>query len=152
MTQAATTRFKTFMYDTAILWANGRQGTLSAEGKPSLAVASPPEFKGIPGVWTPEDLLVASIESCQMTTFLALAARAGLQLRRYRSSARGILENPGDGYRFTSVEVQPHIVAAHGTEVGTVEELVRQAHSLCLVSRSVTCSVIVRPEITTEEE
>ncbi|MGH9425673.1 MAG: OsmC family protein, partial [Terriglobia bacterium] len=63
-------RFKSFTYKTGLKWVEEKSGMLSSSGKPSLKVASPPEFKGEAGVWTPEDLFVASVEICQMTTFL----------------------------------------------------------------------------------
>jgi len=33
---------------------------LSAAGKPDIVVGSPPEFKGEPDIWAPEELLVGS--------------------------------------------------------------------------------------------
>jgi organic hydroperoxide reductase OsmC/OhrA len=146
----ATPRYRSFTYHTAVAWKDGRQGTLGSQGKPSFAVASPPEFRGIPGVWTPEDLFLAAVESCQMTTFLALADRAGIQLRGYESTASGTLANSGDGYRFTAVEVRPRICVAPGTDTSAVEHLVHQAHRNCLVVRSVSCPVEVLPEIVTQ--
>src|SRR2546425_3642932 len=65
--------FKSFRYKNALVWKSARRGMVSALGKPSLEVGSPPEFRGEPGIWTPEDLLVGALNSCLMLTFLALA-------------------------------------------------------------------------------
>lgn len=46
-------------------------------GKPEIQVWASPEFKRHEGNWSPEDLLVASVEVCTMTTFLAFAERSG---------------------------------------------------------------------------
>ncbi|MGH7545745.1 MAG: hypothetical protein ACREKI_06135 [Gemmatimonadota bacterium] len=40
-------------------WTGERKGVISAEGKPELGVATPPEFKGHEGIGSPEDLYVA---------------------------------------------------------------------------------------------
>jgi organic hydroperoxide reductase OsmC/OhrA len=55
---------KSFTYRTGVTGVEGRSASLQAEGKPSLCVASPPEFKGVANVWTPEDFFVAAIEVC----------------------------------------------------------------------------------------
>ncbi|MBI3191832.1 MAG: OsmC family protein, partial [Pedosphaera parvula] len=52
-------------------------------------VASPPEFKGEAGVWTPEDLFVAAVNVCTMTTFAAFAQRLNLPVLSYRCEAEG---------------------------------------------------------------
>ena len=64
---------KTFRYETGLVWQWGRRAVVSAAGKPSIEVSSPPEFKGDPGMWTPEDLLVAAVNACVLQTFLAYA-------------------------------------------------------------------------------
>lgn len=72
--------FKIFHYNTQLRWSGERRGDLSSEGKPGLEIAAPPEFKGHPGLWTPEDLFVAAVEICTMTTFLAFASHKKLGL------------------------------------------------------------------------
>jgi len=62
--------YKSFRYKAKTTWSSGRRGTLSAPGKPDVVVGSPPEFKGDPSFWAPEELLVASVNTCMMLTFL----------------------------------------------------------------------------------
>jgi organic hydroperoxide reductase OsmC/OhrA len=140
-------RFKSFEYATQTKWTGARQGVIASSGKPAISASSPPEFKGIPGVWTPEDLFVASIEMCQMATFMSFAARRGIRLKSYESRAQGTLEQDESGYRFTLVTIKPHIVVEEGTDPATVEEAVRNAHTHCLIARSITTKVDVVPEI-----
>src|SRR5262245_32660600 len=84
-------KHKTFSYRTGVRWLGNRSGLIRSEGKPDLRVASPPEFKGEAGVWTPEDLFVAALDLCTMTTFAALTQRRGLEIVSYDSSAEGTL-------------------------------------------------------------
>jgi organic hydroperoxide reductase OsmC/OhrA len=140
-------RYKKFEYSTQTKWTGDRKGITSSSGKPDLIASSPPEFKGIPGVWTPEDLYVASIELCHMTTFMSFATRKGIQLKSYESSARGILEQDEGGYRFTTVTITQRIVVESGTDPSLVEEVLRDAHTNCLVARSITTKVELVPEI-----
>lgn len=140
-------KHKTFTYSVGTTWETGREGVLRSPSKPDVRVASPPEFKGVPGTWTPEDLFVAAVETCQMTTFLALAARADLPLVSYASKATGSLEFTDGGYRFTRVTIKPTIVVGEGSSHDDIEALVHHAHQACLVGRSVRCDIEVVPDI-----
>ncbi len=85
--------YKSFRYKANTAWSSARRGTLSASGKPNIVVGSPPEFKGEPDIWAPEELLVGgSVNTCMMLTFLTLAQAKGLTPVRYESEAEGLLE------------------------------------------------------------
>src|SRR5258708_30010415 len=101
--------YKSFRYKSDVVWQSGRRGVTSALGKPHVEVGAGPEFKGEPGIWTPEDMLVGSLNACLMLTFLALAAGRGLAVAAYESSAEGLLENIDGKYRITEVTVQPRV-------------------------------------------
>lgn len=143
-------KYKSFAYHTSVEWKADRQGTLQSEGKPEILISSPPEFKGIPGVWTPEDFLVASVEICTMSTFLAFGIRKGIPLKSYKSSAEGLLENVEGKYKFIKVIVKPEIVVEQSWTKEQVEEIVHQAHDNCLIANSLTAQVIIEPTIVLE--
>ncbi|NUN68574.1 MAG: OsmC family protein [Bacteroidetes bacterium] len=143
-------KYKSFTYHTNVAWTSDRQGTLRADGKPQLEVSSPPEFKGIPGVWTPEDLFVAAVEICQMSTFLSFGARKELPLRSYVSAAEGTLEFVDGNYRFTSITIRPVITVGSGWTKEQVDGLVHTAHDHCLIGNSITATVTVEPTIIIE--
>jgi organic hydroperoxide reductase OsmC/OhrA len=82
-------------------------GMLSSTGKPDIQVSTPPEFKGHEGIWSPEDLFVASVNVCVMSTFLALAERAGLAFMSYESDAEGRVELAEGKLQVTSVTLIP---------------------------------------------
>lgn len=139
-------RPKSYTYRTGLAWAGGRGGTLGAEGKPSFRVASPPEFKGEAGVWSPEDLFVASVNACTMTTFISLAERAKLNILDYTSEAEGLLELVDGAFRFTRVDVKPVVQVAEG-DVTQAKATMHQAHEKCLIANSMKCRVIVQADI-----
>lgn len=144
-----TMRPKTYTYQNQLEWGGARGGTLAAHGKPDLRVASPPEFKGEAGVWTPEDLFVGALNICTMTTFVSHAERAGLKLRSYRSSAEGLLELVEGSFRFTRVVVRPEIAVEGPATAADVERHLHESHKRCLVSNSVRCAVILEPTVRT---
>ncbi|HXX38957.1 MAG TPA: OsmC family protein [bacterium] len=139
--------FKTFRYRNEVRWSSGRRGFTSPPGKPGVEISSPPEFRGDPEYWSPEDLFVASVNACTLLTFVAYALREGLDLVAYDSFAEGVLENAGDGYRFTEVALHPRITVRTEEDVDLARTILDSAHMGCLVSRSVRCAVKVLPEI-----
>jgi organic hydroperoxide reductase OsmC/OhrA len=78
---------KLFHYKTKSTWCSARRGMLSAAGKPNIVVGSPPEFKGEPDIWAPDELLIGSLNTCMMLTFLAFAQAQGLTPVGYESEA-----------------------------------------------------------------
>lgn len=144
-------RKKEFSFTTSVDWVEGKVGNLKAPGKPDVDFSSPPEFKGIPGMWTPEEMFVGAIEMCQLLTFLALAKKNGVTIRLYESKATGKLEFIDGYYRFTEVLITPRIVASGVPSANVVSSVVEDAHRRCLVANSVTTKIEVRPEISLEE-
>jgi organic hydroperoxide reductase OsmC/OhrA len=78
---------------------------------------SPPEFKGEPNIWAPEELLVGSLNTCMMLTFLTLAQAQGLTPVGYESEAEGLLENVEGKYHITEVTVRPRVTLKSETEL-----------------------------------
>lgn len=142
------TRPRSYTYSTNVRWTGARAGELSALGKPSLKVASPPEFKGEAGVWTPEDLFVASVNMCTLTTFVSMAERAGLRIASYASDAEGLLEIVDGSFRFTKITIRPRITVADASQVEQTKSVLMESHTKCLVSNSMRSTVVVEPTVT----
>lgn len=138
---------KKFIYRTNLKWVEARKGLLSSSGKPTIKVSTPPEFKGHPGIWTPEDLFVASVNACIMTTFLYYAERENLKFLSYESSAEGVLEKKEIGLTFTSIEVIPRIIMDSANDMEKAKNFIHLSEKNCLISNSIKSKITVRPEI-----
>ena len=92
MAETMKTRYRSFTYKTSTSWTEGKSGLLASDGKPTMKISSPPEFRGESGHWTPEDMFVGAVEVCHMVTFLTFAAKKQLPIVSYRSHANGVLE------------------------------------------------------------
>lgn len=140
-------RPKSYRYHTAVRWTGQRRGAISSSGKPEVEVATPPEFKGHEGVWSPEDLFVASANVCLMSTFLSFAERAGLAFTAYESDAEGLLELVEGKFLFTSIVLRPRITLKPGEDAGKARDLIEKAEANCLVSNSTKTRVTLEPTI-----
>lgn len=138
---------KVYMYQTAVKWTEQRKGVMSCAGKPDVQVATPPEFKGHEGIWSPEDLFVASVNVCLMTTFLAVAERAGLAFSSYESTAEGRLELVEGKFQFTAITLKPSIALKSAADAGKAKELIEKAEANCLISNSMKATVTLEPVI-----
>ena len=136
-------RAKSYRYPMSVTWTGEKKGTMTVAGKPPVEVATPPEFKGHEGIWSPEDLFVASVNSCVMTTFLAFADRAGLAYEKFESEAEGLLEFVDGGFLFTKVVVRPRVTLRSAEDKEKAEEILNKAERNCLVSNSLRTEVIL---------
>ena len=118
-----------------------------AQGKPAIPVSSAVEFRGNPARWNPEDLLGTALSTCHMLTFLALCAKAKIDIKDYQDQAESILGAVGKTTCVTEIRLRPSIRVARGTSMAKVLELFEKAHKYCFVANSVKCHVILEPRV-----
>lgn len=114
---------------------------------PSLRVASPREFDGPGDAWSPEHLLLASVQACFLLTFRAIARASKLDFTSLDVDAHGIVDRQNGATRFTEITLRPKLVVAAGTDRERALHLLNKAEKNCLVSASLSAAVHVRPEI-----
>lgn len=140
---------KQFIYKNFIKWQAEKKGLLLSSGKPNLEVATPPEFRGHAGIWSPEDLLVASVNSCIMTTFLHYAEKEKVEFLSYESEGEGILERVDNTFMISKIKIKPKILIKNNSDTQKVKDLIELSEKSCLISNSIKSKVEVFPEIST---
>ena len=125
-------------YEVRLAGEGPKSGSLSApDVVASFDVASPPEFGGPAGFWSPEHLYVAALSSCLMTTYKAIAAASKVDVLAYSDQATGHLQRGEDRlYRMAVVTLRPRI-AVPESQMERARRLVDKAEKACLISRSV---------------
>lgn len=136
-----------YLYSTSLKWTGEHKGRLSCEGKPDIAVACPPEWGGHPGIWSPEDLFVASLEVCTMTTFLFLLQKQRGSLVSYESRAVGTAKMVQGSFIFDEVAVDVSVKVPAQEDAAKAARAFEELGGLCLITGSVKCPVRVRPQI-----
>ncbi|MCZ6756314.1 MAG: OsmC family protein [Gemmatimonadetes bacterium] len=110
-----------------------------------IAASAAPAFRGTPDRIDPEEAFVASLASCHMLTFLALAAREGIVVDGYQDSAVGLLSKDDEGrMAITRVTLRPTIT--FGGDPPAAADLTRlhqQAHHECFIANSVHTAITV---------
>jgi organic hydroperoxide reductase OsmC/OhrA len=135
-------------YSTDVAWTGERHGSLSAPVLPTLQVDAPPEFRGHEGVWTPEHLFVGAINSCFMTTFVAIAENSKLDFVDFDSKATGKLEKQDDvGMMMTLVVLRPRLTIRNARDEERALRILEKAERCCLIANSVKTRIRLEPEI-----
>jgi organic hydroperoxide reductase OsmC/OhrA len=138
----------THVFDSSVQWQGDGEGWISAPGLSPMSVGLPPAFGGAGNQWTPESLLVASVEACTMLTFIAYAKRKGLEPIRYWSSASGILGRDESGKtRFLELTVRPMVEVANESEVSTAQNIFGAIDGKCFIGSSLKIDPKVEPTI-----
>ena len=130
-----------------------RRVRLTSPGKSPLETATPTEFRdGIPGMWTPEDLLVAAVASCYVQTLRAIAAGREILLYQVEVNGVGHVTRRADGrLGFVVIELRVEL-SADGEDEREAEKAARDAHRACLVARALDIPVELELDVRTRAE
>jgi organic hydroperoxide reductase OsmC/OhrA len=136
---------KAMRFPASVQWRGDRLTRASAPGKPALDVATLPEFKrGIAGIWSPEELIVASAASCLALTLAAVSEASGVEIETIEVEGLGHVERGPDGrFQFVAIELTLAVEAA-AEDPTTVKRLADDAERLCIVSAALDAPVHVR--------
>lgn len=123
-----------------------REYEIRIDGKATIAGSAAPQYLGDKTRANPEELFLAALAGCQMLTYLALAARAKVEVTSYSDACEATLGPEGGKWRITRVVLRPRIGLSPGSDAEKARELVHQAHEGCFVARSVSCEVAIESE------
>jgi organic hydroperoxide reductase OsmC/OhrA len=113
-----------------------------------LALSGDPAFGGDPSRLNPEQLLVLAATSCQLLSFLAVAARARIDVRHYADEAEAEMPDDDKPVRITRIVLRPQITVVEGPSLDRVHHLVEVAHRECYIANSVRTEIILEPQVT----
>jgi len=139
-----------YKYQTSLCWTGEKKGVLRCEGKPDIMVACPPEFGGHPGIWSPEDIFLASVEICTMTTLLWFTNKENITLKSYSSLASGTVKLIGGVFQFSSIMVKIQVGVSSEDDRIRVEKLLKKVEHACLITNSIQSDVCIKSEIVVE--
>src|SRR5215831_1415338 len=136
-------------YEVKVNWKKDHKGILCSRVLQSkIEVATPPEFpKGIAGVWSPEHLLLAAVNSCLMTTFLAVAENSKLEFINFESNANGKLEKVDGKFLISEITLNPVVSIKYEKDLEKAIKLIEKSEAVCLISNSIKSKIILNPQV-----
>jgi organic hydroperoxide reductase OsmC/OhrA len=144
---------KDFRYSVQASRLPRRRVRLTGRGKPALEAATPPEFRGgTPGMWSPEDLLVASVASCYSLTLDAMATQRDIPIRSLSVEGVGHVTRRAEGrIGFVVIELRVELAVEPGCE----DAATRTAHAAkqtCLVGHALQIPIELELSVRCDRE
>ncbi|MGD9591395.1 MAG: OsmC family protein [Candidatus Berkiella sp.] len=134
--QTQTFDYKTYNREHHWRFANGM----------SIDASAAPEYLGKESCLDPEESFVATLSSCHMLFFLAIASMKGFTIDSYIDKAVGTLEKNANGkLAMTKVVLKPQITFT-GDKKPSVEDINHmheKAHKECFIANSVNTEISI---------
>lgn len=131
---------KKIPFETEVIWEKEKQGHFkTTHFKNNTPFSCPPEFKGTDEP-SPEDLFIASIASCTLTTILHICDSLRTEPEKLKVTARTqMFFNKSEGfYEFSEINC---LIEAQGEEF-LLKRACELAPKYCLVAKSVKPDII----------
>ena len=144
---------QTAVYATTVTWRGEHLGHIMMGNGPEMDFSAPPDAEGLPGVLTPEDAFVASVNTCIMMMFLWSCERLKLELLSYECRAEGTKLIELDKTEiFTKIHLFPRISVnavneSHAAVRARIQKALRAAQKYSLVANSIKSEITIDPEI-----
>jgi organic hydroperoxide reductase OsmC/OhrA len=122
----------------------GRDNVISVDGYAPIEASADTPFRGTPGRWNPEQLLLAALSECHMLSYLHVAVKHGIVVTAYEDAAVGTMNQVGEGGHFTSVTLRP-VVTITGGDAALADSIHAEANALCFIAQSVNFPVHHEP-------
>ena len=127
-------------YDRSHLW--------KFEGGTLIKASAAPDYLGRSELVNPEEAFAASLASCHMLTFLAIASMKKYTVETYEDNAVAILgKNEKLKMAVTTVYLRPNIsfTGDNIPDKTIIDEMHHRAHQECFIANSVLTEIIVEP-------
>ena len=116
---------------------------IQIEGKPVLDISAAKAFKGDPSLYNPEDLLLSSLVSCHMMSYLYVCSQNGIEVLEYSDNAEATLEvNPDGSGRFVEARLYPKVKISNPDQIEFALDLHHKANQLCFIANSCNFPVL----------
>jgi len=150
-------------YAARLVWTGARDGPtrsyqsysreheVQSGDRPPLHLSADPHFRGDATLYNPEELLVISLSSCHLLSYLAECARGGVRVLAYEDDAAGVMTMREGKLRFAEVVLRPRVTVAPETNLDRARELHHRAHDDCYIANSVNFPVRHEPTIVVAE-
>jgi organic hydroperoxide reductase OsmC/OhrA len=117
-------------------------------GGQNLQNSAAPAFFGKAELTNPEELLAASLGTCHMLTFLAVACKSRFVVDSYEDEAVAVLEkNEAGKMAVTKIYLRPKVrFSGTAPDAAKLQELHNKAHHNCMIGNSLKTQVIVEAQ------
>lgn len=135
-------------YDVRLTGGPAGYAQVSAKGLPELRTAPPIDFDGPGDAWSPEHLLLASVQTCFLFTLRAIARLSKVEFVALEVDVAGTVDRQEGRTRFTEITLRPRLTVPPGADRDRALHVLEKSEKACLVSASLSTPIHLEPEIT----
>ena len=134
-------------YDVRLSGGLSGYAKLLVAGAPELVTAPPLDFDGPGDAWSPEHLVLASVEACFLFTLRAIAQASKLEFSSLELSAEGVVDRKDGVTRFTEIVLRPRLTIPPGGDRERAIRIMEKSEQQCLVAASLSTPIRIEPEV-----
>jgi peroxiredoxin-like protein len=134
-------------YDVHLTGGPSGYAQLSTAGVPELRTAPPADYGGPGDAWSPEHLLLASVQTCFLFTLRAIARLSKVEFVALELDAAGTVDRQDGVTRFTEIVLRPRLTVASGTDHQRALQVLEKSEKACLVSASLSTPIRLEADI-----
>ena len=138
-------------YDVHLTGGPAGYAQLSTAGVPDLRAAPPADYDGPGDAWSPEHLLLASVQSCFLFTLRAIARLSKVEFITLDLEASGTVNRQDGVTRFTEIVLRPRLTVSSSADRERTLHVLEKSEKMCLVSASLSTPIRLEPHITEQE-
>lgn len=120
---------------------------LTSDNLSSIEVTAPPQFGGPDGFWNPEAFFCASVSTCFVLTFRAIARGMKLDWSNLQVEVRSYLDKQEGRLFFTKLEIFAQLEAVGENDIDPFLKALKKAEESCLITNSVNAEKILYPTV-----
>lgn len=113
----------------------------------SLQLTADPTYRGDASDLNPEQLLLMAASSCQLLSFLAVAALGKVDVVAYEDTAEAFMEHSRGPMKIDRIVLRPLIRVAGAADLDQILQMVRKAHEDCFIANSLNSTIEIEPRI-----
>jgi peroxiredoxin-like protein len=134
-------------YDAHLTGGPSGYAEMRSAGLPVLRTAPPVQYDGPGDAWSPEELLLASVQACFLFTLQAVARLSKVAFTHLELEAEGTVDHQEGATRFTEIVLRPRLTVPAGVDRTRALTMLEKAKKACLVSASLSTPIRLQPEI-----
>ncbi|MGH7905382.1 MAG: OsmC family protein [Candidatus Binataceae bacterium] len=121
--------------------------TVSTSGLPDLRTAPPADFDGPGDAWSPENLLMAAVETCFLFTLRAVARASQIPFIALELTGEGKVDREGGATQFKEIVLRPRLKLPAGADRERALRIMEKSEKACLISASLKTPVRLEPTV-----
>jgi peroxiredoxin-like protein len=135
------------VYSARVTGGSEGYAVVATTGVAELRTAPPADFDGPGDAWSPEQFLMAAVETCFLFTLRAVARASKVEFTSLEVSGEGTVDRKDGATRFTQIVLHPRLTLPSGADRARALRVLEKSEKACLISASLSTPVRLESEI-----